>query len=238
MTDIGKEREKNEDALLIEPEVGLFLVCDGMGGHKGGELASKIVTEDLSVIIENRLHARKKPCDRTIKSIIKKSIIEQNKHLQMESDSETGYKDMGATLVLALLREGRAYIANLGDSRIYLLRKGKLKQLTRDHSVISELIDMGHISPEEAENHSAQGLITHYVGMPEQAEPHVRSIGLKKSDRLLLCTDGLTDMVNDQSISELLKNEAEPQKVCEELVKAANSAGGHDNITAVIIDWL
>jgi serine/threonine protein phosphatase PrpC len=145
---------------------------------------------------------------------------------------------MGATLVVALLKDSRAYVANLGDSRMYRYRKNGLKQLTKDHSVVSELMDKGKIKPEEAENHAAAGEITGYVGMEEQVSPFVRSFMLKKDDRLLLCTDGLTSMVRDGDIGSILQEHTDCQAASEALVKAANTAGGQDNITVVVIDWL
>jgi len=234
-TDVGKEREENEDTFLVEPEIGLFLVSDGMGGHRGGALASRIVAEDLSVLIETRLGKLKSESNRAIRSMFKKAISQQSRHLRMEADSESGYKGMGATLALALLRKDRAYIANIGDSRVYRLRKGRFDQLSRDHSVISELLERGKIEPEEAEDHSALGEITRYMGMEEKARPFVRTFQLKKDDCLLLCTDGLTDMLNEKEISAYLKDHADPQGVCNALVEAANAAGGHDNITVIVI---
>ena len=237
-TDPGKVREENQDAFIIEPEAGLFLVSDGMGGHRGGALAAKIVTDDLPALIETKLNKLKSRSLRAVRNMLKKTIAEQNRQLLMEGTSETGYKDMGTTLVLALLLDGRAYVANLGDSRIYLLRGGRLLQQTRDHSVVSTLIRQGRLDPQEAENHSAQGLITHYVGMDEEARPYVRTFLLKKSDRLLLCTDGLTDMVSDSDIAATLTSHTDPQAACRSLISAANRAGGHDNVTALIVDWL
>ena len=238
LSHIGKVREENEDTFLIDPELGLFVVSDGMGGHRGGEVASKIVTEDLPVMIEVGLDKLKVGSAAAIRTLFKKAIREQSRQLNLEQTSETGFKDMGATLVVALLRKGRAYIANLGDSRIYRLRNRRLVQLTKDHSVVSELLDKGKIKPEEAENHEAQGEITHYVGMEDKAQPHIRSFQLKKGDRLLLCTDGLTDPVDDKSIAAILANNQQCKQACQALVDAANSAGGHDNITVVIADWL
>jgi protein phosphatase len=158
--------------------------------------------------------------------------------LQLEGTSETGFRDMGATLVIVLLRKGRCFVANIGDSRAYRLRKGRMSQLTRDHSVVSELIEKGRIEPEEAANHDALGQITRYVGMEEKARSHVRSFTLKKGDRLLLCTDGLTDMLDNAKIADILKAETDPQSACKSLVSTANKAGGHDNVTTLIIDWL
>jgi len=111
-------------------------------------------------------------------------------------------------------------------------------QLTRDHSVVSELIEKGHIEPEEASNHDASGQITRYIGMEEKAHSHVRSFALKKGDRILLCTDGLTDMVDDKTIAAVLSVETDPRIACKSLIAAANHAGGHDNVTTLVIDWL
>ncbi|MHC5075433.1 MAG: Stp1/IreP family PP2C-type Ser/Thr phosphatase [Planctomycetota bacterium] len=236
-TDKGKDRETNEDNFIIEAEAGLFLVADGMGGHRGGELASNIVAEDLSVMIETGLNRIRSKNPASMRRVLKKAIIEQNEHLKMEGESESGYKDMGATLVTLVIKDSRAYTANLGDSRLYRLRKEKFQQITKDHSIISELLSKGKIEEHEVEGHEEQGVITHYVGMQEKAEPFIKSFGLKKGDRLLLCSDGLTDMVEEKAINKIVSRENEPQQICDELIKAANQAGGHDNITVVIIDW-
>ena len=238
LSHIGKVREENEDTFLMDPELGLFLVSDGMGGHRGGELASKIVIEDLPVMIEVRLDKLKVGTPAAIRSLFKKAIREQSRQLNLEGTSETGYKDMGATLVVALMRKNRAYIANLGDSRIYRFRKRRLVQLTQDHSIVSELLDKGKIKPEEVQNHEAQGVITNYVGMEDKASPYIRSFQLKKGDRLLLCTDGLTDSIDDKSIAAILSKNQKCKAACQNLVDVANSSGGHDNITVVIVDWL
>lgn len=238
-SDKGKVRAENEDSFVIEPEAALFLVADGIGGHRGGRLAADIVAEDLPVMIENKLTELRSSRPGPVRILLKQTISEQNRQLVMEGTSETGYKGMGATLVLALLRNGRAYIANLGDSRMYRYRKGRLRQLSKDHSVVSELVSEGKITPEEAENHSAANQITRYVGMEdEQVSPHVRSFALKQDDRLLLCTDGLTGAVDDERIAAILDSSADCQAACEALVDAANAAGGHDNITVIVLDCL
>jgi serine/threonine protein phosphatase PrpC len=237
-THIGMERQENQDSFFADPEPALFLVSDGMGGHRGGALASEIVAEDLPVMIENALDKLKVGTPRTVRVLLNKLIAEQSKQVQLEGASETGFRDMGATLVIVLLRKGRCFVANIGDSRAYRLRKDRMVQLTRDHSVISELIEKGRIEPDEAANHDAQGQITRYIGMEEKARSHVRSFIIKKGDRLLLCTDGLTDMVTDKEIAAILKAERDPQTACESLIAAANKAGGHDNITTLVIDWL
>jgi protein phosphatase len=237
-THTGKVRQENQDTFFTDPALGLFLLSDGMGGHRGGALASKIITEDLPVMIELGLDRLKVGTTRAIRSLLKRSIAEQSMQMQFEGNSEAGYRDMGATIVIALLRKDRCFIANVGDSRGYLFRNGRLQQMTRDHSVISELLDQGQIEPHETENHDAQGQITRYIGMEGRALPHIRSFQLKGQDRLLLCTDGLTDLVDDKTIAEIVGSHNDPQHECNILVKAANSAGGHDNITVLVINWL
>jgi serine/threonine protein phosphatase PrpC len=238
LSDIGKVREENEDTFWVEPELGLFLVSDGMGGHRGGGLASKIVTEDLPAMIETKLDKLRVGSPRAIRALFEKAIVQQSEQLLMEGESESGFKGMGATLVIVLLRKGRAYIGNLGDSRVYRFRKGRLLQLTKDHSVVSELLDKGRIKPEDVENHEAQGEITHYVGMEEKARPYVRSFGLKAGDRLLLCTDGLTDSLDNKTIAAILRERGDCEDACRALVDAANASGGDDNITVIIADWI
>lgn len=240
LSDKGRDREENQDSYWIEAEEGLFVVSDGMGGHRGGSVASQIVTEDFPVMIENALGKLRSSNPRSVRRVFKKAFIEQSRQLRMEGVSETGYKGMGATLVVVLLRQGRVYVGNLGDSRIYRLRKGKLVQLSKDHSVVSELLEEGKIEPAEAEGHESEGEITRYMGMEEEEEavPHVRSLAVRRGDRLLLCTDGLTDMLDEGGISGILMSEDDCQAVCERLVKKANDAGGHDNITVVVIDKL
>jgi serine/threonine protein phosphatase PrpC len=237
-THAGMERQENQDSFFADPEPALFLVSDGMGGHRGGALASGIVAEDLPVMIETALDRLKVGTSRTVRLLLKRTIAEQSRQLQLEGTSETGYKDMGATLVIALLRKGRCFVANIGDSRAYRLRNGQMVQLTRDHSVVSELVEKGRIGAEEATGHDAQGQITRYIGMEEKARCHVSSFTLKKADRILLCTDGLTDMLDDAKIAAILTAETDPQAACESLVAAANKAGGCDNVTALLIDWV
>ena len=237
-TDPGRIRPKNEDTFFADPETALFVVSDGMGGHRGGALASGIISEDLPVMIENALDRLKVGTTRTVRSLLEKAIAEQSRQLQLEGTSESGYEDMGATLVIALLRKRRCFVANVGDSRAYRLRAGRFTQLTRDHSVVSELVERGHISPDEALDHTASGQLTRYIGMEERVRSHVRSFAVSKNDRIVLCTDGLTDMVSNRDIAGILKAQADPQAACKSLVAAANRAGGHDNITALLIDWV
>ena len=234
-TDIGKIRDENQDSFVVEPEAGIFLVADGMGGHRGGAVAANIVAEDLPVMIETGLAGLKSRRIRSIRNLLKKTIIELNRQVKMEGHSEAGHKGMGTTLAAALLHDRRAYIANLGDSRAYRLRKGRLTQLTKDHSVVGELIGKGTIRPEDAQAHEAADQITHYVGMEEQVTPHIRTFALQKADRLLLCTDGLTDLISDHEILGVIGDGDDPENLCRQLIVMANGKGGNDNITVSLI---
>ncbi len=236
-SDIGRLRETNEDAFAAEPEAGLFLVVDGMGGHRGGAVAAQTVAQDLPPALELGLDGLQSRDRRRIRRLLRNTILEQSHHVRREGDSESGYVGMGTTLVLLLFSGGRAYMANVGDSRIYRFRQGRLQQFSKDHSLVSELIGTGQIKPEEAANHSAQGVVTQYMGMPETVEPFVRSATLRPGDRFLLCTDGLTDQVGDEGIAEILAAHPQPETVCSRLVEAANRAGGVDNVTVLLVVW-
>lgn len=237
MSDIGKVREENQDGFAAEPEAGLFVVIDGMGGHRGGREAAKMIAQDLPPAIELAIDHLRSRTSRAIRRVLRRIISKQNRHVHLEGDSESGYVGMGATLVVVLLLGGRAYVANVGDSRVYRWRAGRLRQLSVDHSVVSELLEAGHITFDEVDTHDALGVVTQYMGMPEGVEPSVRSLALAPGDRFLLCTDGLTDMVDARSISAILELQADPQVAAETLVAAANEAGGHDNITAIVVYW-
>lgn len=237
LSDIGRERPQNEDAYALEPEAGLFLVVDGMGGHRGGKLASQIIAQDLPPAIETKLAQHRGRGTRSIRRLLQKRVAEQSRQLCLEGTSEDGYVDMGATLVLALILGGRAYLTNLGDSRGYRYRNGRLRQLSQDHSVVAELLEEGHISETEAEHHEELGVVTRYVGMDKRAHSMVRSFALQRGDRLLLCTDGVTDMLDASTLQGALERQSDAQACCQTLVDEANAAGGHDNITVMIIDW-
>lgn len=238
LTDPGQSRDKNEDTFLIEPEIGLFLVSDGMGGHPGGEIASDFVSQNLSVRIENALHSLRSQSPRAIRYLLNHSICYHNREVRWEGRSQSGYHNMGATVILCLLSGERAYVANLGDSRLYRLRKNRFIQISHDHSVVNELIEAGHLDPNNAEEHACNGQITQYMGMDEPAQPYIRSFQLYPKDRLLLCSDGLTDMLSDNAIEAILSQDIPPQEAVRLLVEQSNQAGGYDNITVIVIDWI
>ena len=238
-TDIGRVRVENEDAYAAEPDTGLFVVSDGMGGHAGGAVASQVVVEVLPRIVHRLLGELRTdtPSPRTIKRLLGTAILELNEHMLVESAAEKELREMGATVVVTLFVKNRCYAANIGDSRIYLLRKRALRQLSLDHSVTSELVRLGHIEPEEKEEHPEEGLLTHYIGMDTEALAHVRSVTLRKSDRILLCTDGLTSVVDNNTIAQILHARTNCHEACDALIAVANAGGGPDNTTVIILDW-
>ncbi len=236
-SDKGIVREENQDAYFTDPDSGLFLVSDGMGGHQGGSLASKIVSEVLPLMIKDKLKKLKSHGTTAIKSMLQKSIVELSRQTRIQSSNQTGIMGMGATLVLTLLRNNRAFIANMGDSRAYLFCKGKLSQLSEDHSVIGLLLRNGEITSREARYHPARGQLSRYIGMLDEVNPFLCTVTLKENDRLLLCSDGLTGVVSDGEIASILKDHADPQDACKALVETANLYGGPDNVTVLIVDW-
>ncbi len=234
VSDKGKVRGENEDAYLIDEEHGLFIVSDGMGGHDEGARASQVVIETLPLILGEKLERLKSKNSRSIRREIKRSISELNKKVIAEGSN--GHGNMGATVVMALEHNDRLYIANVGDSRAYLFRSNRLRQLTVDHSIVAELVEAGHIEPDEARNHPQQHVITQCVGIDADIKPLVRSIAVKKDDKLLLCSDGLTVVVPDKKIRQIIKSHTEPQSLCKELTAAANETGGPDNITVLVLN--
>ena len=238
LSETGKTRSENQDACLADPKRSLFLVSDGMGGHQGGALASKVVVSVLPEMIERGLKQLKGTRGRAIHCMLRDSIIQLSQQLRIESENQVQLKGMGATLVMALLRNRRAYIAHIGDSRAYLFRQGHLLQITEDHSVVGLLLRRGDISLKEAKFHPARGQLSRYIGMKYEVYPDVQSLVLKKADRLLLCSDGLTNMIDNDGIADILSKYYDPQVTCQAFINAANAAGGYDNITAVIVDWL
>ena len=240
MTDIGRVRTNNEDSWLIDLERRLFIVSDGMGGHQAGEVASQAVVTVLPAMIEQLVVQRKPASESTYKLVLRDAILSLSQRLHEESQGQAGLQGMGATLVLAWFIEGRrtikALFASMGDSRIYRVRNKAIQQLTRDHSLVALLVRHGEITEEEAKGHPARGRLSRYVGMEGDTFADVFTLDVQPGDRFLLCSDGLTGMVPDQKVAQLLAHNPEPELACKVLMAAANEAGGKDNITALVIN--
>jgi protein phosphatase len=236
MTDKGRNRENNEDNLLIDSEMGLYVVSDGIGGHQAGEKASEIVVKVLPIQLNNRLQSAGEKDD-DILSALSVSIRHLNRQIFQHASEVQEYRGMGATIVSCLVKKSSAYIAHLGDSRIYLLRQGVMEQLTDDHSVVSMLQKLGKLTQKQVKSHPMKHVIMRFVGMEADFPPDVKQINLQAGDRILLCSDGLTDMLSDREIGQILLDETNLTSVCAKLVNEANAAGGRDNITVVVVQY-
>jgi len=235
LTDRGRVRERNEDRWCADPQLGLYLVADGIGGNAGGELASQLIVEVLPRLIRKRLQAVDLLDEAIVQEQVRRALAELSDRLRDDAKEEFGCAGMGSTVVLVFAHDDHTLIAHMGDSRAYLVRDGRLKQVTTDHAIIQLLLDTGEITAQEAADHPARGQLTRFVGMPGEALPEIQPIEFFRGDRLLLCSDGLTGMLADDEILTILKQERQPDSACQQLVSAASHAGGHDNITALIL---
>jgi len=199
-------------------------------------LASKIVVETLPRLLQKRMARVRNLGSPKAAKRLHDALTELSTQVYRETHGEPGLEGMGATVVLALVRDAKALVGHMGDSRAYLLRGSQLERLTKDHSIVQLLLDVGEISPEEAATHPARGQVTRSVGMEGEPLPEVRHVELRPADRLLLCTDGLTGLLSDDEILQILQSESEPEAACRHLIDAANQAGGKDNVTAVVLD--
>ncbi|KWT90924.1 Stp1/IreP family PP2C-type Ser/Thr phosphatase [Candidatus Magnetominusculus xianensis] len=236
LSDKGHVRKRNEDSLMLDNEYGLYIVSDGMGGHAAGDMASKMVVEILPTLLQRNLRNIKSLQSPQVEEGLTLAFTELNDQVRMQSKSKAGMSGMGATVVLAMFKDDLALIAHMGDSRAYLLRSGSFAQLTIDHSVVQVLIDSGEITSAQAVKHPARGKITRCIGMTGEVMPDIRVAKTFPGDRYLLCSDGLTGMVDDDTIVKILNKHKNIETACIELVAAANSAGGVDNITVVLVE--
>ena len=223
-THVGKVRKNNEDAIIfIEPET--FVVADGMGGQAAGEVASQMLID----ITKNFLAAVPEPFN---EDILKKAILKSNAAILREAEKNSNYKGMGTTATILHIYNRRAYFAHVGDSRIYRLRNKNFEQLTQDHSYVEELVRAGEITAEEAKVHPMKNVLTQAVGALEEISVDTASFPVETGDIFLLCTDGLTNMVDDEKIAEILTISANP---AEDLITAALDNGGLDNVSVMIV---
>lgn len=224
LTDAGLTRSANEDGLLIEPP--LYAVADGMGGHRAGEIASRVALRALM---------RNAPRVADSKALAR-AVRAANRAVMEAAEQSRTRAGMGTTLTAALVDGTRVAIAHVGDSRAYLLHDGVLERLTEDHSLVGDLLRGGMLTEEEARLHPQRSVITRALGSDPGMVADVLDLDGEPGDRLLLCTDGLTGMLNDDYISEILQAESDPDAAARTLVDAANRAGGYDNITVAVVD--
>lgn len=284
-TDVGKQREQNEDSAykriesLDEGDRGLFIVADGMGGYQAGEVASKLAVETISKVMNSFFEpiadqptiklapspsesvdpeatityhtvasakAEEKrnktvklpetPITQSVEDQFTAAIQQANKAILRYGEQKTSARGLGCTVTAALIQDDRAYIANVGDSRTYLLRDGKLNPVTRDHSLVARLVEAKQIEPDEVYSHPQRNLIYRSLGAGHKTvEVDIFNLTLRPDDTLLLCSDGLWEMVRSEDLLKELSVGISPQIICDHLIKLANANGGEDNITAVVV---
>lgn len=223
-TDVGYVRDHNEDSLIIIPP--LFAVADGMGGHEAGEIASEITVNTLAELVPSHLDAEG----------LTAAVEAANYNVLKAPRQGIGRNGMGTTLTAAMLEGERLLIAQVGDSRAYLLHKGSLQQITRDHSLMADLIEAGQITPEEARHHPNRSVITRAIGSDIHMRPDIYELNVSAGDRVLLCSDGLSSMVSNHAIEAIMRRQSDPQRCADELVAAALENGGADNVTVIVAD--
>ena len=235
MTDVGRKREINQDYVFatdkpVGPFPNLLVVADGMGGHKAGDFASKYTVNVLRKELENS--STDKPGD-----ILKRVVVIANNDLIRVAKTDVKLEGMGTTLVAATVIGNTLYFANVGDSRLYLIND-KIRQLSKDHSLVEEMVRLGGIKAEEAKNHPDKNIITRAIGVKNDVEADIYEYRLKKGDIILMCTDGLSNMVEDEDMFDIVKGARDIVEAVEMLIEKANSNGGRDNIGVVMAEPL
>lgn len=236
-SDIGKARDMNQDSYYIsdleKDEIKLYILADGMGGYKGGEIASSLAVASSRNYIFNNFKNTKKDRE-SILELIRETVEYANKVVYERSQEDTELQDMGTTLDVCLIYNNKVFIGHVGDSRVYRIRKNIIRKITIDHSYVEKLVREGTITKEEAYNHPKKNMLMKALGCNSFVEPDLICKGFFKDDILLMCSDGLTNMLRDNEIYDLLLNN--PEKPEEALINSANDRGGYDNITTIIVD--
>jgi len=234
-TDQGRRRQGNEDSYRLLPEKCLYIVADGMGGHNAGEVASlnavKIIDEYFTPAV---LSAIKENPAQIEKEMIK-AINEAYQGIVEMSRANKEYAGMGSTIVLSFFHQHILHTCHVGDSRAYVINQAGIRQITNDHSTVAELVQMGQMTKEEARHSTLKNQITQALGSSFPIEPEYNQHTLDKGDRILLCTDGLWDMLSDEGIQAIVREGVTLENTCRKLINAANEAGGDDNVTVVLV---
>ncbi|MCM1160454.1 MAG: Stp1/IreP family PP2C-type Ser/Thr phosphatase [Roseburia sp.] len=233
MTDVGRKRKLNQDYVFASGKPqgnmpNLFIVADGMGGHNAGDFASKYTVE--TIVSEIRSSFEKNP---TI--IIKKAINAANKGVRREASMDASLTGMGTTVVVATVIGRYLQVANVGDSRLYVVNPEEIRQITRDHSLVEEMIRLGAIDRADARLHPDKNIITRAIGVRDDVEIDFFTIELKPCDTILMCSDGLSNMLEDEEIKKIVNNKWGINEIAEELIRQANNNGGKDNIAVILV---
>lgn len=248
LSDVGRTRTRNEDSLSLVPELGVAVVADGMGGHPGGDVASRIAASTAAKVLAEELEGEAARFDDPgthLAAAMRRSVIRAHQEIRAESEREPELDGMGTTITaLAVDPERDVYVlGHVGDSRAYLFRGGTLTQLTRDDTWVQERVEARILTAEQARRHPFAHLLTQCLGLDDAPTPHILQGSVEVGDAYLLCTDGLVGMIEDEALGGILRRElgtngggkADGKPVLQALLDAANEAGGFDNITAVLL---
>jgi len=238
LSDVGRVRELNEDNWHWEPldgDLALYAVADGMGGHDRGEVASRIAVESLFTAAHEAAAQLKRRDVSSLQALLRDSVQRANR--AVVTTGEKNDSNMGTTLCAALVHKERdAIIANVGDSRAYVVREGNIKQISQDHSLVAYLVALGEISADEARNHPSGNILVRSIGSVPEVEIDVYHLAVKPGDRIVLCSDGLWGEVPDDELERLMRENSNPQEACRALVESANTRGGRDNTTLIVVN--
>ena len=231
VTDRGRKRPSNEDAFGFSVEAGVYVVCDGMGGAAAGEIASSLAVDEVLRLLKSR----KQENEAELPAAAESAVTAANEAIFSRAQRNHRLNGMGTTLVVMTTQEQHVWILNIGDSRCYLMRQGKLEQLTQDHSLVEEQVRLGRMTPREALHSPLKNVITRALGTQSQVRPDVFKLEAEPGDIFLLCSDGLTRELTDDTIEALLNCDLQLDALAARLVEAAKKAGGHDNITCMLV---
>ena len=240
ITDVGVKRTNNEDNYLINDELNVYVVCDGMGGHAGGEFASAIAVNTVEEVLAGYDLRQEMttfdPEDGPVEAVREKlryAVRLAGRRIYQKALAEPEFKGMGTTCITLLLDGGNAFLGHVGDSRAYVVREGRIEQLTEDHSLVNEKIKAGLLTPEQARNHKLKNIITRSLGFTEEVEIDVTVRAVRRGDHFVLCSDGLSNLVDTGEIGETVLD-GSPQEAARRLIELACERGGDDNVTVVI----
>jgi protein phosphatase len=230
LSDVGRRRRSNEDCYALAADLGLYLVADGMGGHTAGQVASRLAAEAAVGALRTLVDA-----PATLAEKLRYAVAAANREILSRAQAQPELTGMGTTLVALLAGDDRVALAHVGDSRAYLIRGGRIRQLTDDHSLVAELVRRREISESAARGHPHRHVLTRALGVRRSTEPDLAELTPTAEDTFVLCSDGLTGHVGDAEIARVVSEAGDPDGACEQLVGMANERGGEDNITVVVV---
>jgi protein phosphatase len=242
LTDVGKVREHNEDSIGSQPDIGLWVLADGMGGYNAGEVASGIAVKTIIDLVIEACKREKRneiePNTRFMRQsiVLRDAVARANKIIHQTAQSQPQCEGMGTTLVACLFYDDKVSVAHVGDSRLYRMRENRFEQITMDHSLLQELVDRGFYSQEEAQRSTNRNYVTRALGVDLNVEVEVQEVEARKGDYFLMCSDGLPDMVEDEDIHLTINTfDTDVKTIGEQLIKLTNDNGGRDNVSVVLV---